>query len=598
MGLTSTVSLVMNGLKVAQDATQIVGANIASSGTDGYTSKTLNVAGIQADTGLVGFRTTVTRAFDQQVYDQLISSTASTSYLSTKSNYASQIDTLMGTTTNGATLSTALASFSSDLQSLASQPSDTAAQISVVNSATALTQSLNSMSKQVDALTTAVNGDIDEAVKAVNDLTTQISKLNTQVVSYKSQGLDSSGLEDARDNAILKLSTYMDVQVKTSDDGSVRVSTGEALTLVDNARATQFERDANGKLVVANDGTGTTDVLGLGLVTSGSLSALYEARDKTLPQVRNQLDQVAATLASAMSDTTTAGTAVTSGAQSGYSVDLASLQAGNKVTLTYKDNATNATKTVTFVKVSSASALPLPNGATADPNDTVVGIDFSGGSASVATQIQSALGSSFSVSNPSGTTLQILDDGAAGTVDVSSLTTTATTTTVQSGSAKLPLFTDGTGVYTGSFDNGSQLDGLASRITINAAVTAQPSLLVKYSTTTQASDTTRPYALFDSLNKGTSWYTLGGTTTAVNKSLSGYTDAMVSYWGSQSTNAATDLSNQQVVQSNLKSSMSSISSVNTDTELAKLIQLQSTYAANAHVLSTVKEMLSTLLSSV
>lgn len=598
MGLTASINLAMNGLQVTQSATQLVGANIASSSTDGYTSKRLSIEGIQSNTGIVGFTTVVSRAFDQQLYDQLIASTASTSHLDVKNTYAAQIDQLMGSTSGGATLSTAIASFSSSLQGLASQPSDTAAQVSVVNAATALSQSLNSVATQAKTMATAVDGDIDEAVTAVNDLTQQIAGLNTQIVSYRTQGLDSSNLEDSLDKAVLQLATYMDVQVKRQSDGSVRVSTNEALTLVDNARATVFKRDDTGKLVLSNVGNGSFDVIGLGMIGSGSLSALYEVRDQTLPRLQHQFDQVAAGLASAMSDTTSAGTAVTLAGKSGYSLDLADLQSGNRVTLSYTDTSTGAAKTVTFVKVASASVLPLTDTVTANPNDTVVGIDFSGGSASVATQIQTALGAAFTVSNPSGTTLQVLDGGSSGTVSISSLSKTVTETSLQGATTGLPLFLDQSAVYTGSLDSGSQMDGLASRITVNSAVRAKPSLLVNYSTSTASSDSTRPYKLFDALGSTTNWYTLEGTSTAVQKSVGGFTDTMVSYWGTAAINASTDLSNQKVVQSNLATAMKTGSSVSTDAELAKLIQLQSSYAANAHVLSTVRDMLNTLLQAV
>ena len=598
MGLTASINLAMNGLQVTQNATQLVGANIASSSTDGYTSKRLSIEGIQSNTGIVGFTTVVSRAFDQQLYDQLIASTASTSHLDVKNTYASQIDQLMGSTSGGATLSTAISSFSSSLQGLASQPSDTAAQVSVVNAATALAQSLNSVATQAKTMATAVDGDIDDAVTAVNDLTQQIAALNTQIVSYKTQGLDASNIEDSLDKAVLQLSTYMDVQVKRQSDGSVRVSTNEALTLVDNARATVFKRDDTGKLVLSNVGNGSFDVIGLGMIGSGSLSALYEVRDVTLPRLQHQFDQVAAGLASAMSDTTSAGTAVTSSGKSGYSLDLADLQSGNRVTLSYTDTSTGAAKTVTFVKVASASVLPLADTTSANPNDTVVGIDFSGGSASVATQIQTALGAAFTVSNPSGTTLQVLDGGSSGTVSISGLSKTVTETSVQGTTTGLPLFLDQSAVYTGSLDSGSQMDGLASRITVNSAVKTTPSLLVDYTSTTASSDSTRPYKLFDALNSTTNWYTLEGTSTAVQKSVNGFTDTMVSYWGTAANNAATDLSNQQVVQTNLSTALKSGSAVSTDTELAKLIQLQSSYAANAHVLSTVRDMLNTLLQAV
>ncbi len=55
-------------------------------------------------------------------------------------------------------------------------------------------------------------------------------------------------------------------------------------------------------------------------------------------------------------------------------------------------------------RVEAAGTLPLPANAAGDANNPVVGINFAGGMASVVTQIQTALGAGFAVSNPAGTT--------------------------------------------------------------------------------------------------------------------------------------------------------------------------------------------------
>ena len=62
-------------------------------------------------------------------------------------------------------------------------------------------------------------------------------------------------------------------------------------------------------------------------------------------------------------------------------------------------------------------------------------------------------GATWVMSNPSGGTIQILDDGI-GTVSVGGLTKTVTQTDEQSGNAAVALFTDGTTAYTGSLDGG------------------------------------------------------------------------------------------------------------------------------------------------
>lgn len=597
MGLSSTVSLTANGLQVAQRATQVVAGNISAASSDGYTAKTLSVAGIYTEDGLVGFRTSVSRAYDQEVYDQLIAATGSTSYLETKATATSRIDQILGNTQTGASLSTALATFTADLQTLAAQADDEAAQISAADSAAALAQTVRAVAASVVDAKVGVENDIDDGIDAVNALLQQVSDLNTRTAASSAAGLDTTGLLDETDKAVLQLATYIDVRMARAENGTVRISTGEALTLVDNARPTQFARDADGKLIVANDGNGEVDVIAAGLVTSGSLAALFQARDTLLPQVSGQLDRFAAQLASTLSDTTTAGTAVTSGAASGQSIDLSDLSSGNTAQLVWKD-AGGASHTVTFVKVTSASSLPVPADATLDPNDTVVGVDFSGGMSSVVTQIQSALGSGFTVSNPSGSTLQILDDGAAGTTDVTALTKTVTATATQSGNPALAVFVDADGLYTGSYDGASQRDGFATRIRINDAIAADPSLLVQYGPTTANADATRVTHLQAAVMDDTADTALGGGSTVSKKTLADYANSMVAYWAGQKSSADTAHSNQSVVQANLQSSMASISSVSTDQELAKLIQLQSTYAANAQVLSTLRDMLNTLVNSI
>src|SRR5690606_31119131 len=137
----------------------------------------------------------------------------------------------------------------------------------------------------------------------------------------------------------------------------------------------------------------------------------------------------------------------------GFDLDLASLQAGNKVSLTYTEQPSGTARTVTFVRVEDAASLPLANDLTADPNDTVVGIDFSGGYASVAAQMQAALGADFSVTD-AGSVLTF--DAATVNVDVTGAAALATATAMTGDGLAFPFFMDGTSLYTGSVDGTGQ----------------------------------------------------------------------------------------------------------------------------------------------
>src|SRR5690606_16955365 len=134
------------------------------------------------------------------------------------------------------------------------------------------------------------------------------------------------------------------------------------------------------------------------------------------------------------------------------------------------------------------SVLPLPQSATADPNDLVIGVDFSGGIAGVIAQLTAAqtppnalLPPGLQFFNSAGDTLRILDDGAANTVKVDSGSVTVTVDTLTGGAAQLPLFTDGGFAYSGAFTAaGAQQNGFAARITVNTALIGDPSRMIVF----------------------------------------------------------------------------------------------------------------------
>jgi flagellar hook-associated protein 1 FlgK len=363
---------------------------------------------------------------------------------------------------------------------------------------------------------------------------------------------------------------------------------------------TLYSADADRRAVGTITLTGVNgqgiDLLANNSIRSGSIAALVEMRDRVLVQAQTQLDSIASAMSRALSDRTTAGTAASSGSQTGFDLDLSGLAAGNTVQVTYTDTLTSTTRTVTFVRVDDPSALPLKNAGSA-PNNPVFGINFGSGFGSVASQIANALGGGFTVSNPSGSTLRILDDGASGHIDIGTLSAAKTVTSLTGGSAELPFFLDGTGVFTGAITGlGPQTTGFAARISVNGALLADPSRLVVYQTAplTQAGDTTRPGFLYRQLTSASlSFGTESGIGTAASPfqgTVPGFLRQMLSQQGEAAAAAANLKQGQDVVLNALQQRMDDASGVNIDQEMTTLLNLQNAYAANARVLSAVKEM--------
>jgi flagellar hook-associated protein 1 FlgK len=391
------------------------------------------------------------------------------------------------------------------------------------------------------------------------------------------------------------VTTGSGVQLFANGVASKLTFTGAGAVGPQSLYSTDPSKDTIGTIMVATPTGTATDLLGPSGAQSGTIKALGELRDTTLVQAQNQLDDLAAGVASALGTTTVTGTA----SAGTYSFDLSQLQAGNTLTLNYTDAAGKA-QSITLVKVGSASSLPVDPTAVPGASGKVVGIDFSGGLSGALTQIQAALGSDFDASL-SGSTLQVAADPAAGAT-LTGLSGRVTATALQGQGTALPLFVDtGGGPYTGSLDGGGQRTGFAARITVNGAIAADPALLVKYTASTLSGDQTRPAALRDALASGNLvWHADTGIGTAADPytgSAADFAAQILNRQGGAAAQASSVAAGQQVVVNTLQDSMNATSGVNIDAEMEKLIQLQLSYSANARVMTTVNQMIQSLLQT-
>ena len=220
----------------------------------------------------------------------------------------------------------------------------------------------------------------------------------------------------------------------------------------------------------------------------------------------------------------------------------------------------------------------------------MVGIDFSGGMASVLTQINSALGRHrHAASNPSGTTLQILDDGAGNTVDVNSCPPPRPSTSLAGGSGELPFFTDGNTIYTGAITaGGAQSVGFAGRITVNCRARRRSVQARRLSDRhavrrRHAAEFHLPAAHQPARCTFRPTAGIGTAGAPFSGSITTYLRQVISQQG-QAADAANNLKQgQDVVLSALQQRFNDSSGVNIDEEMANLLTLQNSYAANARV---------------
>jgi flagellar hook-associated protein 1 len=615
MSLTQALSAALSGLRATQAGLSLVSTNVANADTPGYVRKTLEYTTTPAGQTALGVRVAaINRELDSYLLRQLRAEFSGSGYTTVQAQYFDRLQQVYGDPGSSSTLESSFNSFTTALQSLQTSPESPSIRSSVLSAAQLMTQRLNATSGDIQELRTEMELGLADSVKAANEAMQQIARLNLKL-NGGADDVTSAVLRDQRDAYIDQLSQLMDIRVATNGNGQVTVFTASGVELV-GLQASQLSFDAVpslnaqshwdadpaersvGTITLTTSNGSAIDLIAAGAIRSGKIAGYLQMRDLALPQAQAQLDEMAAALASALSDRTTQGTPV-AGPPDGFDLDTAGLLPGNRMRIAYTDG--TGTHNITIVRVDEPGALPLP--ASADPNETVVGVNFSGSMAAVVTQLNTALGGTDLVfSNPAGDTLRVVDDGAPDLVDVDSASITKTVTSLTGGSAELPFFTDGTDFYSGKITStGGQTTGLSGRISVNPALLADRSKLVVYQTTppTPAGDETRPDFIYDRLTSAVLQYSpdagIGSAAAPYKGSLPSYLRQMISQQGGAAAAAQSLREGQDIVLNSLQQRFTDASGVNIDAEMATLLKLQTAYSANARVVTTVKELFDLLL---
>jgi len=613
MSLTAALSNALSGMGVTQSGLEILARNVANSGTPGYNAQSQTLVESSGTNSSSVRSAGVGRAFDAALQRNYTDQIANSGYARTRADFLSQLETLLGKPGDASSLDGIYAGFQSALQAMATSPDSYATRAAAVGAAETLAGRLNSISSNVQNLRRDTESQMRNLVNGLNSDLSNLRNVNSRLAEFTQDTAARSALLDERDRLVSSIGEVIDVNASYRDNGSVRLLTRSGVGILDEKQSifgfqnvgslspnSLYSNDASesgvGALTLRTSSGLPLDIVGQGILQSGKLGALVELRDSTLVQVQSQLDDIAAGLAQSLSSINVASVAATAGAQNGFEIDLAALQPGNSFTLNYTEGGNS--ETVRVMRVDDASLLPMDT--TGSDGVRVIGLDFSGGIGPVATSLNATLGAAINVSNPSGTILRVLDDGALATSNIDGLSASYTAGNVQDGNLALPLFVDtANSAFTNSLDAEAQKIGFAGRISINSAIKLDNSLLVQFSSTSSLGDASRANDILDRLDNSSFSSDVTFTKSMGQIQLEGNVGALVSQMLSfqgasvektQSVSSTNDLSMEA-----LTSRMEDKYGVDVDKEMAMLMEMQTAYAANARVLSAIQELLNTLM---
>jgi flagellar hook-associated protein 1 len=572
-----------SAMMTTQTQISVASSNIANADTDGYTKKTASqTSTVSNGTGTGTTVTAITSNVDKLLLKSLMTAISALGSATTADSYASQLQSLFGSTSGsgddsaGTSLGNSLASLETAISQLADTPESATLKAQVVNDLDDVAAQLRDTSSQIQTLRGNADQEISSDVDSANDALATIKDLNNQITSASSAGNPTADLEDKRNAALQTLSSLMDVSYFTNSSGQVQVYTTSGQVLLDSSVHELSFQTASTVTAASSYGSGLSGITVDGKditaqIKSGSIAALIEQRDVTLPAAQDELDQLAVKLADTLNSISNSGTSnpPTSSLMGTTAVSSGdSFSGSGTVRIAVTDSDSNLV---------SYQDLDLSSYATV--GDLVAAIDgISGVSASI---------------DASGY-VTVSADNASNGVAINEMTSS--------------VGSDGQGLSdwlglndvvstTGASDFGVRSDILNnSSLLPSSTLDSSVTLTVGEQVVTDGSATVAQ-KLYDALT-GNQSFDAAGDLSSRKTSFASYAADIVADVASDSTRASNTLTTKQTVKENLADTISSASGVNIDEETALLSQLQNEYAAAAQIMQTLNTMFSSLLDSV
>ncbi|ABO88553.1 flagellar basal body rod protein FlgC [Aeromonas salmonicida subsp. salmonicida] len=290
----SMLNIGLSGLNAAQIALNVTAQNIANVNTIGYSRQEAMMGSLSGfgrlDNGMGVEVTGVRRITDDYLVSQHWRSRSSTGASYSFHQYINTTEQLLGS--ESMNIAKGLDSFFASLSAALDSPETPAQRSQIVSSAGALANRFGQLNESMLTQEKQIDDQLNSTVSQVNSYLKQVAELNTQISEQASKGVNTSVLEDSREQIVRELSTFMEVRVNRQSDGSFSLSLpqGQPLVLAGSSSTLSLAGDS----LSLSFGPQSFDVPKL---HGGSLAGVIEYRTTVLRPLRDELNQIAKKLA-------------------------------------------------------------------------------------------------------------------------------------------------------------------------------------------------------------------------------------------------------------------------------------------------------------
>ncbi len=296
-GLTSDLINASDALSAFSRSLSVIGNNVTNANTPGYASQSQLLTsklfepevGITGGVMLGGLISTRSEYLEQAVRSQ----TELLGSAQQKATDLGQIAPLFDlTSTSG--VSSSINNFFSSLSQLGVSPNDSTYRQAVLNQAGQLANSINASAAGIHVVATNVSSQTGQVILGINQLTAQIAGINHQY-QMNSGATQDPGLDAQMHTALESLSALTNYTMVKASDGTFSVYLGgQTAAVLGSDQFVISGTTAASPQTVISDSQGN-DITSQ--ITKGSLGALIQEKNVTIPGYTSNLNTLAASLA-------------------------------------------------------------------------------------------------------------------------------------------------------------------------------------------------------------------------------------------------------------------------------------------------------------
>ena len=301
------LSIGKRGMMAQQAAVQVTAHNIANVNTEGYSRQEvifeegipLNSNPGQTGTGVNA--ADIQRRYDSFIEEQLTDSKETLGNFGVQVSAFSKIEDLFNDSM-GTDINKLLGQFFNSMQDLSANPAGTPERVTVLSRGDALTDAINNIYSSLNQLQKDMNSQVSQTVNEINSITAQIASLNVDIRQAEITGQNANDSRDMRGRILNDLAEKIDIQYFEDDTGQITVIGAGLATLVEKGNSWTLDIETNTDnygyydIIYSPDESNVTNLTDR--ISNGRLKGLLTIRDTETSDAMDELDRLAAAIAS------------------------------------------------------------------------------------------------------------------------------------------------------------------------------------------------------------------------------------------------------------------------------------------------------------